>query len=752
MTVPSLTNLPAAPQRTDAPATFVTKADAFLGAVVTFQGEMNNSVTAFNTDFIAVGVIADNAATSASNAATSAAEAASSATAAASTAGAALWVSGQSYSTGDAAISLITNKTFRANTNTSGTTDPSVSADWTQISGEVNPDIISQSEAEGGTDTNGRLISGLRLKQSIGALSTFATLTKTFTAGELFNINLSVGVVTPVISVTKEIPQIGLTNNDWDAGASTYTLENSAYQTTLAFTGGGTPFILGTGSFSSDDVGKTIYVNDGVFLLKDTSGDYEETTAPSSYAQAASGDWSMYSTVYNSVSDLLELSSVLVGKYDPSTAVFDTSYGLSTYYTTTNQDIYFRPDGTRFYTQGGNDKSAVEWRLTTPFDVTSVNFSQRSIQSGLSSTKTITFSYDGLKMYISGGSQVHQFSVATAWDIASVTLLGNFNTSAKETDVSGMRLKPDGTKMFIVGGSANKVFEYALSTANDVSTATFTAEFDLSSQNTYSTDIAFSTDGTKMLIGGQGSAIREYSLSTGFDITTASYTGNSFTTPTTGLNGVDYNDDGTKMYYSANISGADSVYQYDLGELATPTGYHPAMSASIDTTYWADMNTTTATDTNTVYYAFSNDDRNTWSVLDNTDGTRNIVRNNAGTWQYNSDSTYTSTTWTNATINNELDALKEAMATSANQMDKTKLNAITDPNQIALGTDLDFTAILYSDGGSTVPTYSGTELNYDANVLNQGAILGTDYNYDHPASNVVRFTSVDANNLKIRIV
>jgi hypothetical protein len=85
-------------------------------------------------------------------------------------------------------------------------------------------------------------------------------------------------------------------------------------------------------------------------------------------------------------------------------------------------------------------------------------------------------------------------------------------------------------------------------------------------------------------------------------------------------------------------------------------------------------------------------------------------------------------------------------------MTSTELAAINDASQITLGSALDFATILYYASGSTTPTYSGTAINYDANVINQGAILGTDYTYDAPAQNKVRITSVNAANLKIRVV
>ena len=66
-----------------------------------------------------------------------------------------------------------------------------------------------------------------------------------------------------------------------------------------------------------------------------------------------------------------------------------------------------------------------------------------------------------------------------------------------------------------------------------------------------------------------------------------------------------------------------------------------------------------------IYYCVSTDDRTTWKVAKGTYGERSIVRNNSGTWQYNSNATYGYTTWANATTNAELAAIQEAMIVDA---------------------------------------------------------------------------------------
>jgi hypothetical protein len=363
-------------------------------------------------------------------------------------------------------------------------------------------------------------------------------------------------------------------------------------------------------------------------------------------------------------------------------------------------------------------------------------------------------------MFVVGlvNDRVYQYSLSTGFDIGSVSYVKNFSIASQESAGQGIAFNTDGTKMFILGSSGDDVNEYNLSGAYDVATASFSkVSSSLSSQETSCSDIFFNADGTKMyIIGYTSDSVHEYNLSTGFDVSTISYTGKSLSVAAkenTPL-GLTFNTDGTKLFIIG--VGSNKIHEYAIASPAAPSGYHAVHTTnSTDSTYWTDINSMTADEdagNGSVHYCVSTDDRAIWKIAHNTNGIRSIVRNNSGTWQYNSNSTYGSTTWANGATNTELATLQESMGTSVNRMNKTQLEAVADANHFPLANDLDLAIIFNLSSGTGIPSSDGVSINYDANVLNKGAILGTDYDFDAPAQNKVRITSLASNNLKVRVV
>jgi hypothetical protein len=119
-----ITPLPPAPETTDTPQQFNTKAFTWVQSLDTFVTEANAQATTVNSD--------------ASSASSSASTAAASAAAASATANVTLWVSGTTYVVGNNVFSPIDFFTYRSKSAFTSTTDPSAdSTNWEIVSGNV---------------------------------------------------------------------------------------------------------------------------------------------------------------------------------------------------------------------------------------------------------------------------------------------------------------------------------------------------------------------------------------------------------------------------------------------------------------------------------------------------------------------------------------------------------------------------------------------------------------------------------------
>ena len=591
---------------------------------------------------------------------------------------------------------------------------------------------------------------------------TLGSLTKSFASGETATITLSSTVSpTAVVAVTKEVSQTGVSSKGgWDvsATASNYELYDEAPATSLSLSSAsadGTA-TLGTGSFSASDVGKRIFVDDGgEAILTATDGSYSLVSAfgASSYT---SGNWSLSGLDVDATNGIT-LSGV-EDAYNLTDASYDSvSFSVSSQ-ETSPYGLSFKSDGTKMYVMGSAGDDINEYTLSTAWDISTASYTTVHSLSTKSNPSFLTFKPDGTKFYIVniGNDLVYQYDLTTAWNLSTASYASkSYDVNPDDNGPRGIFFKTDGTKMYIVGATGQDVLEYNLSTAWDISTTSYSQSFNFGFSGT---GLFFKSDGYIMYISNDtANTVQSYTLSTAWDVSTASSSTSFSVSEASSPNSIYFGLSGTKLYVSDITT--DTIYQYSTGEISQPTAqYLPALTSiggQIDSTYWTDINSMTADDTDNegqVYYAVSTDDRTTWSVAKASDGERDIVRNNGGTWEYNSNATYASTTWTSATTNDDFAAIAQAMTVSANQMDKAQLDAVADGSHFALGNTLDLAIIPYLASNGTAPTSDGVSINYDAAALNKGAILGTDYDYDVPATDKVRITSLAAQNLKVRVV
>lgn len=229
------------------------------------------------------------------------------------------------------------------------------------------------------------------------------------------------------------------------------------------------------------------------------------------------------------------------------------------------QDLVFKPDGTKVYMIGSAGDDVNEYNLSTAWNISTASYNQNFVVSSQDGAPgAMFFKDDGTKMYVVGyvNDNVYEYNLSTAWDISTASYSQSFDISSQVSVGRSLFFKDDGTKMFIGDSSGLDVNEYALSTAWDVSTASFTQLFSVSTQSSNIHGLYFSPDGTEMFICDTSGDVYEYALTTGWDVSTASYSNNTFDSSSQAPqpSGISFKTDGSKMYLIC--LSQDAIFQY----------------------------------------------------------------------------------------------------------------------------------------------------------------------------------------------
>ncbi|OHA03781.1 MAG: hypothetical protein A3J58_00735 [Candidatus Sungbacteria bacterium RIFCSPHIGHO2_02_FULL_52_23] len=253
--------------------------------------------------------------------------------------------------------------------------------------------------------------------------------------------------------------------------------------------------------------------------------------------------------------------------WDVSTAVHLQEFNVATE-TTDPTGLFFKPDGLKMYAVSYTDQTVDEYDLSSAWNVSTATYLREfSVAAKELSPTGVFFKSDGLKMYTIGLSDdtIDEYDLSSAWNVSTAVYLRELSVAAKETDPTGVFFKPDGLKMYTIGLTGDTVDEYDLSSAWNVSTATYLREFSVAAKETNSTSVFFKPDGLKMYtIGLAGQTVDEYDLSTAWNISTAVYL-QEFSVAAKELSPeeVFLKSDGEKMYTIG--SDGDTVDEYDLG-------------------------------------------------------------------------------------------------------------------------------------------------------------------------------------------
>tara|TARA_R110000822_G_scaffold46536_3_gene123723 strand:- start:9925 stop:10740 length:816 start_codon:yes stop_codon:yes gene_type:complete len=205
-------------------------------------------------------------------------------------------------------------------------------------------------------------------------------------------------------------------------------------------------------------------------------------------------------------------------QYDLSTAwdVTTASYiaSVSVHSAATNPTgVFAKEDGTEIYYSDSNANSFFQMTMSTPWDITTAT--DTSIATAPDSTVLDVFLRDdGTSIWSCGmgGDRVYMQTLSTPWDITTAGTATNIYVGGVDNQPYGVFVKPDGTQFWMVGGRYSRIYEYDMSSAWDVTTATYSTVYK-ASQDSVPVAITWKDDGTSMYeLGLTGDKVYQWAV------------------------------------------------------------------------------------------------------------------------------------------------------------------------------------------------------------------------------------------------
>lgn len=311
--------------------------------------------------------------------------------------------------------------------------------------------------------------------------------------------------------------------------------------------------------------------------------------SPSSVAISPDGKHLYIGRSNNSTCYLLHYK--LATPFDIESRVFVHSFTTNSFGVNSIESIAVSPDGQYMWASSYFDKLHT-FHMSTPFYISSITHTgKRKRKNWYSNSNTIYgydtnpagifFHPDGTKGYIMGNynDRLHQYDLTTAFDVTTMTHNQYESVNSINSDPYGIWFKPDGSSFFFVGrGGTDTVYKRDMTTAWDISTQQDGGSWAISPNYGYYS-IAFSYDGTKLYLGADDQKIRQWSLSTAWDMS-STFTDDGWALGEFGFGGtvvgMAFNSDGTE--FAGQASASDNYVPFKLDTPYDLSGGHTYLS------------------------------------------------------------------------------------------------------------------------------------------------------------------------------
>ena len=207
--------------------------------------------------------------------------------------------------------------------------------------------------------------------------------------------------------------------------------------------------------------------------------------------------------------------------WDITSATYVTDYPVSGQQVNP-KCVRFKSDGTAMYVSNSSNASITTYTLSTPWSISSVTSNSTTTLSGGASTIEFWFKSDGTRIFGLLGASVSSYTLSTAWDVSTASADAGTLTVPYSHSIAVLS---DGTKLYTSQetGSAGIIHEFVMTTPYDLSTGSASGvTFDASAQDIRPYGITLKPDDTKLFIVGNNDDVSQYSI-TGSSPATVTY-------------------------------------------------------------------------------------------------------------------------------------------------------------------------------------------------------------------------------------
>lgn len=250
----------------------------------------------------------------------------------------------------------------------------------------------------------------------------------------------------------------------------------------------------------------------------------------------------------------------------------------------------FDPTGTKLYIVGQQNNKIYQYNLSTAYNLSTVGLAASCSTAGETSPTGIFFKPDGTQVFYTGssGDNIRRAILPTPWSLvgaSSTTVVIPASTitsitGSSEATPTGLFIRPDGKKVYLLGSVLDRVFQLTLDTGWDFNTINLglSTSYIFNTVETGPTGLKFSPDGSRMYICGNTSAYNEnlgittgedrvhgFTLTTPWEVATAVYNNETFLISEDILpTDIEFNSFRNKMYILGDTN--DKIYEYNLRE------------------------------------------------------------------------------------------------------------------------------------------------------------------------------------------